>query len=601
METEQTAEVTETVDGVVKTCLNMPNDEDHHIEKEEFHPELIIKQNGMSDHSELKQETGTEIQNHDKPDTDDALEANEIMNSENGQTVVNDTNDSNNENEDNKMKDSEDFSSSEKEILELSKLESSTVNLPSLTDKAEVKADSVHIKVEETQNDELNKIESNEDTEKFKAEFSADVDEKSINEDKKIESVDSSKQLGIDSEDSSKDSTDSSISNISKTSSPLKKEDDDGDSSLDAVKDDGGSDITTVMDSFKEELVEKEQEEADKVSRGDSDKSEKMEVSDVKENVVSDGSNEKEKGLSSETNETVNQSSNLANDTDVKHPVVQQPAVPLVVPMSSVPYGMPLQQVTVHQQQTGYLTKVGNQHIFVPMSNASPGMYPVVSTPNTFMTGSHAKGQPPLKPAGAVPTEKTPDLSPKSSLEMIELMKWEMQNRVPDNYNWSVAFHPKKDELSSVSAFLLELGHDVVKEAVYKDIILIQTKKKDQGKLKETEVESLEKMKTVYENTKKKVEHLEMKTLRCHHCKYQTESKVVMNHHKDHPHVEPPWDWHNGYLCCAHCDFRTKQTAAFSFHMEAVHKAVAKMPDKPGQFPCEMCPLDLSTKNKLEA
>ena len=613
MDTERSADVTEKSDVEVKPCPLMSDKEDHDREKDD----LTIKQNGMSEHAEFEQEIQEEedklisvvVQNHDKQNSDSVEDVNMIEDSNRKAGVV-DSVEADNESKDHEKKDIERLSNNQRE----SKQDNIELNLPNRTAINEANEDCQSPECEKNNIEELSDNEremESEDIElntlckdsseeaaglettkkeetKTEVEGEDDADENCINESKKVESSNASKLLELESEDSSKDSVDSSISNISKPSSPEKEDDDNsGESVLDTVSDNVGSDITSAVEISQDDTAEKKHQEANDVSG----KIKNAEVDD-NENVSVE---ETEKEL--EVNDA-SQSSNNANDMGVK-PAVQQPTVPNVAQVSNGSLVMSQPQITVHQQQTGYITKVGNQHIFVPVSSAAPGMYPVASAAGALMTGSQALGQ---SPTGAVTADKAPDLSPKSSLEMIELMKWEMQNRVPDNYNWSVAFHPKKDELSSISAYLLELGHDVVKEAVYKDIILIQTKKKELGKLKESEVESLEKMKTVYENTKKKVEHLDMKMLHCNYkrCKYQTESKVVMNHHKDHPHIEPPWDWQNGYLCCALCDFRTKQPAAFSFHMEAVHKAVAKMPDKPGQFPCEMCPLDLSTKNKLE-
>lgn len=613
MDTERSADVTEKSDVEVKPCPLMSDKEDHDREKED----LTIKQNGMSEHAEFEQEIQEEedklisvvVQNHDKQNSDSVEDVNMIEDSNRKAGVV-DSVEADSESKDHEKNDIERLSNNQRE----SKQDNIELNLPNRTAINEANEDCQSPECEknnieqlsdneremESEDIELNTLckDSSEEAAglettkkeetKTEVEGEDDADENCINDSKKVESSNASKLLELESEDSSKDSVDSSISNISKPSSPEKEDDDNsGESVLDTVSDNVGSDITSAVEISQDDTAEKKHQEANdvsgKIKNAEVDDNENVSVEETeKELEVTDAS----------------QSSNNANDMGVK-PAVQQPTVPNVAQVSNGSLVMSQPQITVHQQQTGYITKVGNQHIFVPVSSAAPGMYPVASAPGALMTGSQALGQ---SPTGAVTADKAPDLSPKSSLEMIELMKWEMQNRVPDNYNWSVAFHPKKDELSSISSYLLELGHDVVKEAVYKDIILIQTKKKELGKLKESEVESLEKMKTVYENTKKKVEHLDMKMLHCNYkrCKYQTESKVVMNHHKDHPHIEPPWDWQNGYLCCALCDFRTKQPAAFSFHMEAVHKAVAKMPDKPGQFPCEMCPLDLSTKNKLE-
>lgn len=253
-------------------------------------------------------------------------------------------------------------------------------------------------------------------------------------------------------------------------------------------------------------------------------------------------------------------------------------------------------QIVRQGNQFGYITLSGSQRVFVPVSGVQ------VQGPNNSVLASHlATGvyqQSSTKPQTQTVTLE--ELRPKSSMETIELMKWEVQNRIADNYNWSVAFHSRKEELSTITTFLQELGSDVVKEQVYKDIIQIQTKKKENGDLKEPEIESLEKMKTVYENTKKKVEHLQLESKECEQCKFKTESTVVMKFHEDFPHYDPPWDISKGWMECSHCSFRTKVAAQFIFHMKDIHSVQAKFMEKGQPFQCSLCPLNASTKNKLE-
>jgi len=270
--------------------------------------------------------------------------------------------------------------------------------------------------------------------------------------------------------------------------------------------------------------------------------------------------------------------------------LISQPTnIPNIV---GVPAGVHLAQ---QGSQLGYITSVGNQPLFVPisMSNVSPAV--VKSQTSSVSQKTAPKVHTTTSPAMSQNT----GIQPKSSMEMVELMRWEIQNRVPDNYNWSVAFHPRKEDLSSVTSFLQELGSDVVKEQVYKDIIQIQTKKKDSGELKDAEVESLEKMKTVYENTKKKVEHLQLDTLSCKKCDFKTESPTILEFHKDFPHYDPPWDVNKGFMECSHCNFRTRVLAQFIYHM-MVHKRQAKFIEKDQYFQCSLCPLNANTKAKLE-
>lgn len=267
------------------------------------------------------------------------------------------------------------------------------------------------------------------------------------------------------------------------------------------------------------------------------------------------------------------------------------------IPITGMPAGATLAQ---QGSQLGYITTLGKQTLFVPISVPAMSSSLVLNQLATQQKSTSKPSSQTVTQQQNQQPQPPRDLKPKSSWEMLELMRWEVQNRVPDNWNWSVVFHPRKEELSSITSFLQELGSDVVKEQVYKDIIQIQTKKKQAGELKEAEVDSLEKMKTVYDNTKKKVEHLQLETLTCSDCDFKTESALIMEHHKDFPHYEPPWDINKGYMHCSHCNYRTRVIAQFIFHMMDMHKRQAKFLEKDQYFQCALCPMNASSKPKLE-
>ncbi|WAR12280.1 MEP1-like protein [Mya arenaria] len=328
-------------------------------------------------------------------------------------------------------------------------------------------------------------------------------------------------------------------------------------------------------------------------------------------------SEDKEQNANTEPDHSVTNGSSEAHDRapslPAPPPLTPAPGVVAMLPVSSpntsvsanspmlvsTGYTLPGGATVVQQgSQYGYITKMGAQTLFVPLV-PNQGSQSAVLGQLSVRAGAPAPQQPAVsKPTPAPQTAPIPP--PKSSWEMMELMRWEVQNRIADNWNWSVAFHQKKDELSSVTSFLLELGSDVVKEQVYKDIIHIQTKKKHSGELKDTEVESLDKMKTVYDNTRKKVEHLQLKNIACKHCNFKTESKVVLENHSDAPHFDPPWDTNRGWMECSHCDYRTRVVAQFLFHMQDIHKRQAKFVDRDPPFQCSLCPFNSNTKNKIE-
>ncbi|XP_060597463.1 MOG interacting and ectopic P-granules protein 1-like [Ruditapes philippinarum] len=394
------------------------------------------------------------------------------------------------------------------------------------------------------------------------------------------------------SEDSSRDSSVSEESVKSGNSVDLKQKE----GLVETVKVDDDEILITLNDeeeASKEKTIDKKAENLSGENNKDVEKQESENKAEITER------NKEVKSSDEDTSANLVKSVPVAAITTGASLIIQTSASQVINTQNIIVQGpnIPVGSQLIRQgNQFGYVTLVGKQHIFVPVNSTVPAM--VAKNPN--LANQLAPVQQLQQKAAPGPTLKPEDLKPKSSWEMIELMRWELQNRVPDNYNWSVVFHGRKDDLSSVSTFLQELGSDVVKEQVYKDIIQIQTKKKVAGDLKDPEIESLEKMKTVYENTKKKVEHLQLETKECEECKFKTESNVVMNYHKDFPHYDPPWDTNRGWLMCAHCDFKTRTVAHFIFHTKDIHNVQAKFIEKDHCFQCSLCPLNTSTKNKLE-
>lgn len=412
------------------------------------------------------------------------------------------------------------------------------------------------------------------------------------------------------SEESSRDSVDSNESIKSGNSSESKRQE----SLVGTVKDDDGDEILiTLNDEDEKEKTDEDMQVVEEMNKS-KEKNEQLESQNnenIGENKDTDNKekvNTEEKKACEEVSKSTpaavhpsatSTTSSISAATTLLFPVSAGPVLnspQSIVVQGTVPSVRAEYQLIRQGNQLGYISIVGNQRIFVPVSTAVQA----AAVPKNQMIVNQLSAVPQQSQKKVSPPVKAEDLLPKASWEMIELMKWEIQNRIPDNFNWSVAFHPRKEEVSSVTSFLQELGSDVVKEQVYKDIIQIQTKKKDAGDLKEPEIESLEKMKTVYENTKKKVEHLQLETKECKNCNFKTESSVVMNYHNDFPHYDPPWDTNKGWLLCAHCDFKTKTPVQFIFHQKDVHNVQAKFLEKNNYFHCSLCPLSVSTKSKLE-
>ncbi|XP_059169739.1 MOG interacting and ectopic P-granules protein 1-like isoform X2 [Physella acuta] len=212
-------------------------------------------------------------------------------------------------------------------------------------------------------------------------------------------------------------------------------------------------------------------------------------------------------------------------------------------------------------------------------SNSSPGF--VYSAAG----GQVSQGVSLLTPIVAPP-------KPKSSLDQIELIRWEIQNRINTRPKY---FKPNSSsELGPLAKFLFDIGSDLIKESVYHDLVKIQSKKNDDETLTDKERDDLEKLKEIEKDLYATIGHLKLKLKkRCNGCNFQTESNNVMFLHKQYPHED------NKNLKCAHCSFITRQVVTFKFHLEAEHGVQPKLPEKRAFFECDMCPYENNQQQKL--
>ncbi|CAL1530670.1 unnamed protein product [Lymnaea stagnalis] len=211
------------------------------------------------------------------------------------------------------------------------------------------------------------------------------------------------------------------------------------------------------------------------------------------------------------------------------------------------------------------------------------------SLPPGFVFNSGIQGQAP--PGVSLLTPSVAPPKPKSSLDQIELIRWEIQNRVNTRPKY---FKPNAgSELGPLAKFLFDIGSNLVKESVYHELVKIQSKNDDE-KLTDKERDDLEKLKEIEKDLYASIGHLKLKLKKhCKGCNFQTESNNVMYLHKQFPHED------NKNLRCAHCNFATRQTMAFKFHLESVHAIQPKLPDKKAFYECDMCPYENNQEQKL--
>ncbi|BFZ12848.1 hypothetical protein BsWGS_15887 [Bradybaena similaris] len=181
---------------------------------------------------------------------------------------------------------------------------------------------------------------------------------------------------------------------------------------------------------------------------------------------------------------------------------------------------------------------------------------------------------------------------PQSSLDQIELIRWEIQNRINTRPKY---FKPNPAaELGPLAKFLCDIGSDLIKEAVYHDLVKIQSKKKNQNKLNDKEKEDLGKLKEIEKDLYATIGHLKLKLRKkCSMCDFRTESVNIMFQHHQYPHED------SKCMRCSHCSFTAKQAISFKVHMETRHRIQPKLDDRKAAFECELCPYENNNEQKL--
>ncbi|XP_041375875.1 MOG interacting and ectopic P-granules protein 1-like [Gigantopelta aegis] len=190
------------------------------------------------------------------------------------------------------------------------------------------------------------------------------------------------------------------------------------------------------------------------------------------------------------------------------------------------------------------------------------------------------------------PQEKIePPRPPQSSMDMIELSRWEVKQGLHRRAR-NTKIRPES-ELSNLARFLRDFGQDLVKEAVYSDLVKIQQKRNAEGKLKTKEAEDFKKLRNVHQELHEKVGPCKVHFNRKCSCGFKTESINVMYSHKQRPHIDV-YD-----MCCAYCSFVTRNPHAFKFHLEGEHNVKPIIEMKPPLWECNLCPYEHNIKNKL--
>merc|ERR1719270_193569 len=157
----------------------------------------------------------------------------------------------------------------------------------------------------------------------------------------------------------------------------------------------------------------------------------------------------------------------------------------------------------------------------------------------------------------------------------------------------------KKDDKSKESYFnstlgkyFIELGMNLVQEFVQKDLLREQQRRS----LKDKSVAVIHAIKSLevnLEESKEKNEAFHFDLRKCKFCSFRTESRLVLQHHMETPHMR------NFIYRCNFCEFETKIPQEVLFHMDQEHGVKGKLERAPYYHQCPQCPFEDNSKGKL--
>ncbi|XP_075990477.1 uncharacterized protein LOC142986109 [Anticarsia gemmatalis] len=149
----------------------------------------------------------------------------------------------------------------------------------------------------------------------------------------------------------------------------------------------------------------------------------------------------------------------------------------------------------------------------------------------------------------------------------------------------------------SLGKFFINIGLSLVQEYVQSDLLKQQNRKlhreKKQGhntKSTETSIASL--MKNI-EFSKENNAPYAFTQQKCEFCSFKTESKLVMAHHLETPHMK------NNVYKCNFCTYEIRSPHDILYHMEAEHNIRGKLERAPAYHQCANCPFEDNGKGKL--
>jgi len=148
----------------------------------------------------------------------------------------------------------------------------------------------------------------------------------------------------------------------------------------------------------------------------------------------------------------------------------------------------------------------------------------------------------------------------------------------------------KPDSYRPVGRLVHDLGLELVREQVYRDLIDIQTAKDAKNRLEEREKGQLLKLIEAQERLALRNAPYQLPTKRCRRCSFMSPSTNVMTlHHQFGTVSRIDATMHVCCLCSGHPGFRTRNAAQFVEHLLSVHGLTGRLMKKTVPYACKNC------------
>lgn len=141
--------------------------------------------------------------------------------------------------------------------------------------------------------------------------------------------------------------------------------------------------------------------------------------------------------------------------------------------------------------------------------------------------------------------------------------------------------------------FFMQIGMNLVQQFVQTDLLKQHKKKQKMGKGTEDTQQAINSLKKNLQMSKENNEPYTMEQNKCDYCSFKTESKLIMAHHLETPHMR------NYVYRCNFCPLEVRGPHDILLHMEAEHNIRGRLERAPAFHQCPQCPFEDNQKGKL--